>query len=164
MLVVLFIFACSGISEAEVQSEEPMQEITKTAATIVTIEVEETEPDDNKSEQVKEAGSFEYYCEIIGEAAEEIGVEPALAIAISRLETGNFTSRAFTECNNFGGLTGANGVMQFASKADGLTAYIECLGWYDDKGLNTPRKMAQVYCPDNQEWQGLVETIMREHE
>ena len=156
MLAVLFICVCSGTSEAEVQSEALLQE-TQTAATIVTIEVEE------EAEPLPEAGSFEYYCYIIEQAAYELDVSAPLAVAVSRLETGNFTSDAFQRANNFGGLTGSEGLMSFESEEAGLEAYIRCLAWYHSQGMTTPEKMNSVYCPDNLSWAAQVEEIMEEH-
>ena len=160
MLAVLFICVCSGTSEAEVQSEALLQE-TQTAATIVTIEVEEEE--DSVTSPIPEAGSFEYYCYIIEQAAYELGVSAPLAVAISRLETGNFTSDAFLHANNFGGLTGSEGLMCFESEQAGLEAYMKCLAWYHSQGMTTPEKMNSVYCPSNLSWAAQVEEIMEEH-
>lgn len=158
MLAVLFICVCSGVSEAEVQSEELLQE-AQTTTTVVTIEVEEVE---EPAEADFEAGSFEYYCYIIEQAAESQSVDPALAIAIARLETGNFTSGAFVSGHNFGGLTGSTGVMSFSSEEAGLDAYIACLSWYASQGMTTAREMASVYCPPSTDWAAQVEEIMRE--
>ena len=159
-MAVLFIVACSGISEAEeltppapVLSGSTTQETT----TIVTIEVEE-EPE----ELTPEAGSFEYYCYIIECAAKETDVPTALAVAIARLETGNFTSDAFLCYHNFGGLTGSAGLMSFGSEEAGLDAFVACLAWYASQGMTTPQQMSRVYCPDNSDWAVQVEEIMKE--
>lgn len=161
-LAVLFIVACSGSSEAEeLRLDKPatLSSTTQETTTIVTIEVEE-EPE---TEPLPEAGSFEYYCYIIERAAEDADVPTALAVAISRLETGNFTSDAFLYCHNFGGLTGSQGVMSFESEEAGLDAFVACLAWYSQQGMTTPQKMASVYCPSNGSWASQVEEIMEEH-
>ena len=163
-LAVLFIVACSGSSEAEeLRLDKPatLSSTTQETTTIVTIEVEE-EPE-IETEPLPEAGSFEYYCYIIERAAKEADVPTALAVAISRLETGNFTSDAFLHSHNFGGLTGARGVMSFASEEAGLDAFVACLAWYAEQGMTTPQKMASVYCPSNGSWASQVEEIMEEH-
>lgn len=159
MIAALFICACAAEAEAELPSEVlPAEE--RTAAVIVTIE---TEKEESEEEELFEAGSFAYYCQKIEHAALEYGVDPALAIAISRLETGNFTSKAFIGGYNFGGLTGTKGVMRFASEEEGLRAYMECLSWYKEKGMDTPDKMRKVYCPGSSKWSDLVKKIMKEH-
>ena len=163
-LAVLFIVACSGSSEAEeLRLDKPatLSSTTQETTTIVTIEVEEEA--EIETEPLPEAGSFEYYCYIIERAAEEEGVPTALAVAISRLETGNFTSDAFLYSHNFGGLTGAQGIMSFASEEAGLDAFVACLAWYNQQGMTTPQKMASVYCPSNGSWASQVEEIMEEH-
>ena len=165
-LAVLFIVACSGSSEAEeLRLDKPatLSSTTQETTTIVTIEVEEEAEIETETEPLPEAGSFEYYCYIIERAAEEEGVPTALAVAISRLETGNFTSDAFLYSHNFGGLTGAQGIMSFASEEAGLDAFVACLAWYNQQGMTTPQKMASVYCPSNGSWASQVEEIMEEH-
>lgn len=161
-LAVLFIVACSGSSEAEeLRLDKPavLSSTTQETTTIVTIEVEE----ETETEPLPEAGSFEYYCYIIERAAEDADVPTALAVAISRLETGNFTSDAFLHSHNFGGLTGSQGIMSFASEEEGLDAFVACLAWYQTQGMTTPQKMASVYCPSNGSWASQVEEIMEEH-
>lgn len=163
-LAVLFIVACSGSSEAEeLRLDKPatLSSTTQETTTIVTIEVEEET--EIETEPLPEAGSFEYYCYIIERAAKEADVPTALAVAISRLETGNFTSDAFLYSHNFGGLTGAQGVMSFASEEAGLDAFVACLAWYAEQGMTTPQTMASVYCPSNGSWASQVEEIMEEH-
>lgn len=71
-----------------------------------------------------------------------------LVIAISKHETGNWTSSAFKNKNNFGGLMGSNGLKAYATQNDGLDAFVKLLkNRYFNKGLNTIEKIQPVYCP-----------------
>lgn len=71
-----------------------------------------------------------------------------LVIAISKHETGNWTSSAFKNKNNFGGLMGSNGLKTYDTQNDGLDAFVKLLkNRYFDKGLDTVEKIQPVYCP-----------------
>lgn len=102
------------------------------------------------------------YDEMIYQATKDTVVDPYLAIAISRLETGHYTSDAFINGHNFGGMTGSNGVMSFQSKSSGLERYVKMLEWYYEMGMDTPQKMQATYCPPNNEWDNIVDCIYNE--
>lgn len=102
------------------------------------------------------------YDEMIYQATKDKVVDPYLAIAISRLETGHYTSDAFINGHNFGGMTGSNGVMSFQSKSSGLERYVKMLEWYYEMGMDTPQKMQATYCPPNDEWDDIVSSIYNE--
>ena len=71
-----------------------------------------------------------------------------LVISISKHETGKWTSNAFKNKNNFGGIMGANGLKIYNTYNDGLTGYLNLLkNRYFDKGLDTIEKIGAVYCP-----------------
>lgn len=71
-----------------------------------------------------------------------------LLIAISKHETGNWTSRAFNKLNNFGGIMGKNGLRSYQTKEIGLISFINLLkNRYFAKGLNTIDEIGNVYCP-----------------
>lgn len=114
------------------------------------------ESDDNTTEEIIEnkkenkcnLGTIE--CKIFDKTKEyKMTDEQAyLLIAISRHETGNWTSSAFKNKNNFGGLMGSNGLKTYSSFDEGLDAFVSLLkNRYFDKGLNTPEKIQPVYCP-----------------
>lgn len=92
------------------------------------------------------------------------GINPRLAVAISRLETGNWTSKGYTLQNNFGGMQVDGRTLCFETKTEGLATFIENLKYgYIDRGLTSPKEIAKVYCPDNAEhWAREVEKIMEE--
>lgn len=89
-------------------------------------------------------------------------VDSNLATAIARLETGHYTSEVFTECNNFGGMIGSKGFMEFRNSMEGCEAFVEMLKYgYIDQGLDTPEKMQKKYCPVNPQWSSLVRRLMK---
>lgn len=101
-------------------------------------------------------GLIIYYCN-------KYGVDHRLALGISRLETGNWTSGLYYSNNNFGGMMGSNGPMYFASRDAGALAFVKCVKWYNEKGMTTVSSMASVYCPDSpQSWASKVESLMME--
>lgn len=99
------------------------------------------------------------YDTMIYRATENTVVDPYLAIAISRLETGHYTSDAFVEGYNFGGITVSSGVKRFDSLDEGLERYISLLEWYHDNGMDTAEKMQSTYCPPNEKWDETVESV-----
>lgn len=104
--------------------------------------------EETKSENKCNLGAIE--CKIFNKAKEyEMTDEQAyLLIAISRHETGNWSSSAFKNKNNFGGLMGANGLKSYSSFDDGLDAFVSLLkNRYFNKGLTTVEKIQPVYCP-----------------
>lgn len=73
-----------------------------------------------------------------------------LLIAISRHETGNWTSSLYKNNNNFGGLyNGKEGkFFYYNSKEEGLQAFVSLLkNNYFGKGLDTIEKIGSKYCP-----------------
>lgn len=95
--------------------------------------------------------------------AELNGLDPYLVEAISRVETGHFNSNAFLNHNNFGGLTGSQGVMSFDTYEEGLDAYIKTLVWYKSDGLETVEEIAGRYCPVNKDnWIVMVNSVYKE--
>ena len=99
------------------------------------------------------------YDNLIYEAVKDTDVDPYLAIAISRLETGHYTSRAFVEGHNFGGITFSSGVASFDSLSDGLDRYVMLLEWYNRNGMTTAELMQSTYCPPNEGWDVVVNEI-----
>ena len=97
---------------------------------------------------------IEYWCMVYE-------VDSNLATAIARLETGHYTSEVFTECNNFGGMIGSKGFMEFRNSMEGCEAFVGMLKYgYIDQGLDTPEKMQPKYCPVNPQWSTLVRSLM----
>lgn len=71
-----------------------------------------------------------------------------ISIAISKHETGNYTSYAFKELNNVGGMMCNSGLRSYDSLDDGIEAYLNNLKYnYFDIGLDTLEKIQPKYCP-----------------
>lgn len=87
----------------------------------------------------------------ISNKGKEIGLneeEILIAIAISKHETGDYTSYAFKELNNVGGMMCNSGLRQYDSLEDGIEAYLNNLKYnYFDIGLDTLEKIQPKYCP-----------------
>lgn len=100
--------------------------------------------------------------DMITTEADNAGVDPELALAIAKLETGHFTSDAYLTGNNVGGMSVNEVPMSFSTLEEGVTAYIECLKTYYAAGLTTPEEIGKHWCPVSPEWAATVETLMRE--
>lgn len=76
--------------------------------------------------------------------------EAIISIAISRWETGNYTSKAFKEKNNVGGMMCTSGLIHYNSLDEGITKFlINLKNNYFAIGLDTIDKIKPKYCPDN---------------
>ena len=91
-------------------------------------------------------------------------VDSTLALAISRLETGNFTSDAYVYGNNVGGISVDEVPMGFDTLDEGVEVFINNLKVnYYNEGLNDVDEIAQKYCPANEkQWAETVKALMKE--
>lgn len=89
----------------------------------------------------------------------ELGIDERTAIAIARLETGHYTSRLFTESNNFGGMGNGKRYYTYKTPEDGAKAFVKMIKAYAGNGMDTPRKMQKTYCPNNEAWADMVEEL-----
>lgn len=99
---------------------------------------------------------------LIEEKCMELDIDETLAIAIARLETGNYTSQLFTKSNNFGGMSNGNRYYTYKTKEDGAEAFVKMIKAYADYGMDTPSKMQKTYCPGNENWANMVSKIREE--
>lgn len=82
------------------------------------------------------------------QAGLQFGIDPAALAAISMHETGNGTAAAVKNRHNVGGMMGANGLMNFASIDDGITAMARNLKVnYADQGIDTIEGVQRKYAP-----------------
>ena len=93
IIIVLVILAiCTSTAIIMVQLERLECKIDKVSvATIQTVEAKE------KVQETSTEGLIKARCELKE-------VDYNIALAIARAETGNFTSKAYKECNNVGGM------------------------------------------------------------
>ena len=113
---------------------------------------------DSEEEIVEEVKEEVVLCEMdtvsckIKNAADSYGLDYKLAIAIARWETGNYTSDAFKNKNNVGGLMYWNGsssqLQSFSSLEAGIDAFVRLLKYnYIDLGLTTIEAIQKKYAP-----------------
>jgi hypothetical protein len=123
----------------------------KPVKTIKEIKIAYTEP--KVKEEVKEELTCNYdevSCKIYNKA-KELGMneeQAKITIAISRWETGNYTSSAFKNKNNVGGMMCDIGLINYNSLDEGIHAFVKNLkNNYFDIGLDTIDKIQPKYCP-----------------
>ena len=93
----------------------------------------------------------------------DYGVDAEIALAIARLETGHFTSKACTEYNNVGGMSYNEQPIRYDSLEEGIEAFVKNLAGYKAKGLDTVEEIGKKWCPVNYDnWVSLVNQIMEE--
>lgn len=102
-------------------------------------------------EEEEEICSFDSTsCKIV-ECAKKIGLneeQTLISIAISKWETGNYTSSAFKNKNNVGGMMCSSGLIVYNSLDEGINAFLTNLKKnYFDIGLDTLEKIQRKYCP-----------------
>lgn len=87
----------------------------------------------------------------IYDMAKEIGLseeQKLMSIAISRWETGNYTSDAFINKNNVGGMMCSSGLIHYNNLDEGINAFLTNLkNNYFDIGLDSLEKIQPKYCP-----------------
>lgn len=87
----------------------------------------------------------------IEEKGKELGLTKEqinISIAISRWETGNYTSKAFISNNNVGGMMCNSGLIVYENLEQGIEAFLTNLKYnYFDIGLDTLDKIQPKYCP-----------------
>lgn len=111
-------------------------------------ELEKIKAENQKQKTISSLGSIE---NDIYNKSIEVGLtheQAILVVSISKHETGNWTSNAFINKNNFGGVMCNSGLKVYDTYDDGLTGFVNLLkNRYFDKGLNTIEKIGAVYCP-----------------
>ena len=141
-----YLFVCQDLIKSA--------ERTETMALVQTYQEVENEPQkQNKVEITKEYECIldETSC-LIKKYADEYGIDYKLAIAISKHETGNYTSYAFKSLNNVGGMMYWDGnkmsLKSYNSLENGIIAFISNLkNNYIDLGLDTIEKIQVKYAP-----------------
>lgn len=89
-------------------------------------------------------------CNIYNKAIEKGLTEnqSLLVVAISTHETGYWTSKAFTENHNFGGIMTSKGLKSYSTYEEGLDHFVSVLkNYYFDEGLTTIEQIGAKYCP-----------------
>lgn len=111
-----------------------------------TILEETTQNETKQEEEYKCTLEHETSCKIQNKAI-EYGIDWRMAVAISRWETGNYTSSLYKNKNNVGGLY-CRGFLEYKSLDDGIDAFVSNLKRnYFDMGLDTLEEIQKKYCP-----------------
>ena len=100
--------------------------------------------------------------ERISLACEKYGISDKIPLAIAKLETGHFTSNAYLNYNNPGGMSINEVPIKYDTIEDGVEAFISNLAEnYFANGLTTPESISKKYCPCNAEtWANIVTQLM----
>lgn len=104
-----------------------------------------------EDEPKKETCMFDDVSCKIAEKGKELGLNEEqilVSIAISKWETGNYTSSVFKTKNNVGGVMCSSGLKEYATLEEGITDFLNNLkNNYFNLGLDTLEKIQPKYCP-----------------
>lgn len=129
----------------------PIRDLREVVAVSNTLEIENIPVSFTVEEEKEEICNLDSTsCKIV-ENAKKIGLneeQTLISIAISKWETGNYTSNAFKNKNNVGGMMCSSGLISYNSLDDGISAFLNNLKKnYFDMGLDTLEKIQCKYCP-----------------
>lgn len=144
-LVLIFLLDLTGIIQnKKIFTFEKINNVK-----VAYVEPKETEAKE-AIEDVKSCEYDETSCKIYSKAQEiDMNEEQILiSIAISKWETGNYTSTAFVNKHNVGGMMCSNGLIEYSSLDEGIEKFLTNLkNNYFDIGLDTIEKIQPKYCP-----------------
>lgn len=151
--ITLFIGFFIGLIYYHVLINEKEVEAAETPEIAIKEEIKEEIVEEEPVEEVIEEVCFldEISCKI-KKVAEEYEIDWMMAVAISKHETGNYTSYAYESLNNVGGMMYWNGtksaLKSFNSLEEGIDAYVSNLKRnYFDMGLDTIEEIQKKYAP-----------------
>lgn len=177
------VYGLIGIAiYGNVNTKTIIKEVVKEEELKITFEKQEAQPmvaEEEKQEVVELSQEMchlsEIECKIYNKSIEYgLSREQAfIVLSISRHETGKWTSKAFLEKNNLGGIMCSTGLRQYGSLDEGIDAFVSLLkNRYFDRGLDTIEKIQPVYCPIgasndpkglNQHWLPMVTKYYNEY-
>lgn len=145
-IIYVLVFNLAGDIYTIHKDDHTLKEVK--AKTIITSKI----PNIKEVEKTKEEKCiFDSISCKIAENGKKIGLtdeEILISIAISKWETGNYTSSAFKEKNNVGGMMCNSGLISYSSLDKGIEKFlINLKNNYFDIGLNTLEKIQPKYCP-----------------
>lgn len=148
-MIVLSIF---GIKKPK----QIIKEIVKEEEIKITLDApnkkEETKEEVKETETEKNniCNLSDIECKIFNKAISEgLTTDQAfILLSISKHETGKWTSKAFIEKYNLGGIMCSTGLKKYNSLDEGIEAFVTLLkNRYFQQGLDTIEKIQPVYCP-----------------
>lgn len=151
--VIIYVLVLTfGLSlQRTLKQQQPIKEFKR--AEITYVEPKAEEPKVEVKEEVKQEPvcTFgEVSCKIY-DKAKEMGLNEEhsrIVVAIAKWETGNYTSNAFKNKNNVGGMMCSGELIKYNSLDEGINAFVKNLkNNYFDIGLDTIDKIQPKYCP-----------------
>lgn len=149
---LIIVFGSLSTLELESERQEGQVHLNEPIQTVYAMEAEKCNVEYIPSVQ-----------ELIINTCKDYGVDSDLAIAIARLETGNWSSDAFAQ-NNVGGLkeeiAGEWVSMSFNTLENGVGAFVRTL---KNIGTDNMERLAEIYCPHNpNDWMVSVNELLKE--
>lgn len=144
-MIILGIFLINKPNEIIVYRDK----IVQVEKEIVKAETKEEEVV-IEAKEVQACNLSEVECKIYNKAIEQgLSVEQSyIILSISKHETGKWTSNAFNNKHNLGGIMCNTGLKQYNTLDDGIDAFVSLLkNRYFNQGLDTIEKIQPVYCP-----------------
>lgn len=163
-LMVIGMFSLISMASQFVNESKYVdaETLNNTPAVVQDIyELEQAESFDDYEEQDELEQTPEY---LIMMACNYYEIEYKIPLAIAKLETGHFTSRAFKEGNNVGGMSVNEVPIEYDSLKVGVDAFVKNLAQnYFEKGLTSVESISEKYCPVNAEsWSRTVNQLIEE--
>lgn len=149
-LIGLAILNFVNVPSKSVSAKTETSEKVAIATENLPVETTEKPVVEEKVENTTCKFDNENACKIYDKAIEKGLTEKQslLVVAISTHETGYWTSKAFTENHNFGGIMTSKGLKSYSTYEEGLDHFVSVLkNYYFDKGLTTIEQIGAKYCP-----------------
>ena len=149
-LIGLAILNFVNVPSKSVSAKTETTEKVAIATENLPVETTEKPIVEEKVENITCKFDNENACKIYDKAIEKGLTEKQslLVVAISTHETGYWTSKAFTENHNFGGIMTSKGLKSYSTYEEGLDHFVSVLkNYYFDKGLTTIEQIGAKYCP-----------------
>ena len=149
-LIALAILNFVNVPSKSVSAKTETTEKVAIATENLPVETTEKPVVEEKVENTTCKLDNENACNIYNKAI-ELGLtneQSLLVVAISTHETGYWTSKAFIENHNFGGIMTSKGLKSYSTYEEGLDHFVKVLkNYYFDEGLTTIEQIGAKYCP-----------------
>lgn len=149
--VIIYVLVLTfGLSLQRALQQQPVEQFKKAEITYVEPKAEEPKVEVKEEKQEPVCTFGEVSCKIY-DKAKEMGLNEEhskIVVAIAKWETGNYTSNAFKNKNNVGGMMCSGELIKYNSLDEGINAFVKNLkNNYFDIGLDTIDKIQPKYCP-----------------
>lgn len=153
MIIIVSLVAIVMFEIVAVKNYYELYNEIKTSQTNIAIIYSTSEKEESKT-----------VSEMIKERCKKHEIDYRTAIAIARLESGNFTSEAYIEYNNVGGLSVNEVPIKYKTLEEGVNNFVDNLADnYYAKEYRTVEEISEKYCPINhKEWAYVVNKIKEE--